>query len=68
MNENDDVKIGDFGLARDELYEAKDVSKSYNVWLIKLRFQDSKYPIRWAPPEVMKERKFSIKATVLIIF
>lgn len=49
VNGDEQVKIADFGLARDETYEASETSK---------------YPVRWASPEVLSMRLFSSKADV----
>ena len=46
---DEQVKIADFGLARDEEYTASETSK---------------YPVRWASPEVLSMRLFSSKADV----
>ena len=49
VNADEQVKIADFGLARDEEYTASETSK---------------YPVRWASPEVLSKRLFSSKADV----
>ena len=49
VNVDEQVKIADFGLARDEEYTASETSK---------------YPVRWASPEVLSMRLFSSKADV----
>ena len=49
VNADEQVKIADFGLARDEEYTASETSK---------------YPVRWASPEVLSMRLFSSKADV----
>ena len=50
INADETVKIGDFGLSRDETtYEAS---------------FDSTFPYPWASPEVWRARLFSIKADV----
>ena len=49
VNGDEQVKIADFGLARDEEYTASETSK---------------YPVRWASPEVLSMRLFSSKADV----
>ena len=49
VNADEQVKIADFGLARDEEYIASETSK---------------YPVRWASPEVLSMRLFSSKADV----
>lgn len=50
LDSNQTVKIGDFGLSRDE----QTYSPSFR----------SKFPFRWAAPEVWSARYFSIKSDV----
>ena len=50
LDRDETAKIGDFGLSRDE----KTYSSSFR----------SKFPFRWASPEVWSARSFSIKSDV----